>query len=143
MVLYSKGVHKRKHTLFKYINNYTVIPYFLCFPIIFVYSMIYGVYTQPVDFASFLVSIVILNLLMYFAFYIIMKVSIQNYKHLSCLIINMFCCYNIQLTRVCRKSTIRPWVCRKSTLQPSDPVCRKSTLRPGYVVKGRSDPGMS
>ena len=53
--------------------------------------MIYGVYVQPVDFASFLVSIVILNLLMYFAFYIIMKVKLISSHYYLSHIISLIC----------------------------------------------------
>ena len=42
--------------------------------ICFVFSAGYGVFKMPKDFASYLLAIVIINLLMYFAFYIVMKV---------------------------------------------------------------------
>ena len=49
-----------------------------CLFVIAACSAIYGIVKQPSDFASFLLAIFIVNLLMYFAFYIIMKVRPCN-----------------------------------------------------------------
>ena len=67
--------------LLHYDNNYTHVLHFAQNVVKknikgghLVYSAIYGIIEEPRDFASYLLAIFIVNLLMYFAFYIIMKV---------------------------------------------------------------------
>ena len=71
--------------------------------------MLFGVITQPVDFASFLVAIVILNLLMYFAFYIIMKVGAnERNSNILYTIIIVTLKYLMNFWSTCFKSR-HPW----------------------------------
>lgn len=55
----------------------------------YVFSAIFGAITMPKDFASYLLAIVIINLLMYFVFYIFMKVKplfTEVYKKMKLLV---------------------------------------------------------
>lgn len=70
---------------------------------VYVFSAGYGAVTMPKDFASYLLAIVIINLLMYFVFYIIMKVFVATFVALNLTII--ISCKNGQFadTRSCSR----------------------------------------
>ena len=54
-----------------------------------VHSAAYGLIVKPNDFASYLLAIAICNLLLYFAFYIIMKVTVCV---CVCLCVSVYVC---------------------------------------------------